>query len=435
MKYFILFLLFASLEAAQFNLYPQDNPQKIKKICIKARGGDTIYFNEGIYTKKFPKIKCSGKKGAPILITAKEGAKVTIRSPWIVKGEYLQISHLNFKGGGENLRYDDVIKQWWNPGKELRQNGLLIVGHHITLKDNAIGCFTASGVKFKGKSDYIQIDHNIIYNNAWWSTGGTGGLIIKTIHQIDNKKTAKIKITNNLFFGNESRIFSHVYKKGFSKLVIDEGESFLLQQKEDANKKGARNGHYSGRYLVRNNLILYNGKGTSLNKVDRVDLVRNYLYCNGTTATSVKAGGIRGKNTNYDTFINNYISSCKNKMAVSVIGKHNTFKNNIVKSKIQKPIPGVKIVDRVFTDPKHLDFNPEANKLLRSFQPLLKRYDIKIKPTGYIVDTEKQIEDIIRLIPKKKGIVIKRVEDKIIIKNIDNRGIKDLGRSFVLKLK
>ena len=435
MKYLLLLLVLMNLEAKEFNIYPQDNPKKIKKICKAAGGGDIIYLNDGVYTKQFPQLKCNGNKNAPLIITAKKDAKVSIRNPWRIKGNYLLISHLNFRGHSDSLKYDDVIKQWWKPSKSLKRIGILIDGHHITLRDNTIGYFTASGIKFKGKSDYLTIDHNVIYNNAWWSTGGTGGLIIKNIHQIDHMTARKIKIVNNLLFGNESRIFSHVFEKGMSKLVIDEGESFLLQQKDDANKKGASSGHYEGRYLVKNNLILYNGKGSSLNKVDRVDFIHNYLYCNGTTAHNRQAGGIRGKLTNYDNFISNYISSCKDKMAVSVMGKHNTFKNNIAKSKTQQPMAGLKLVDKVFKDPKNLDFNRDANNLLSSFQPMLSRYDIEIKPTDYKVDTAKQVEDIIHLIPKKANTTIKRYEDRVEIKNIDKKGIKGMGNNFTLKFK
>ena len=433
MKNLILLCMLLHLEAREFQLYPQD-VKRIKKICKVARGGDVIYLNSGVYRDRFPQIKCSGSEGAPITITAKKGAKVTIRSSWRVKGNYLTIANLNFRGYSDSLNYSSVIKQWWRPTRSLRQKGLLINGHHIIVKDNAIGYYVASGVKFKGGCDYITVDHNIIYNNAWWTTGGTGGLIMKTIEQIDHSKATKVKIVNNLFFGNESRIFSHLFKKGFSKLVIDEGESFLLQQKEDSNKKGAKSGHYEGRYLVKNNLILYNGKGSSLNKVQRVDFVHNYLYCNGTTANNIAAGGIRGNHTSYDNFLDNFISSCGNRLAVSVVGEHNFFKGNIAKSKTQKPMVGLKLVDKVFNDPENLDFNSDANRVLASFQKILHRYNIEVKPTGYIVDKAKQVEDIIRFIPKKADTVIKRYKDRVEIKNIDNRGIKWLGDNFILKI-
>jgi len=307
------------------------------------------------------------------------------------------------------------------------------------LHDNAFGYFPSNGVKFKGKSDYLNISHNIIYNNAWWSTGGTGGLIVKNIHQIDNSKATKVRIENNLLFGNESRIYSHVFKKGFSKLVIDEGESFLIQQKEDPRKKGSVAGHYNGRYLVRGNIILYNGKGTSMNKANNVDFVANTLYCNGTTANSINAGGVRANRSNNDRFLQNAVESCKNNKAFSVKGSGNIFKDNYAKSTSQEPIRGVRLVKHLFKDPRHLNFynqyfGDRANRTLRTFRTMLQKYNIRIKPTNYRVNYEQQREDVIANIPKTANTKIIRTQDKVIIRNLDNRGIKGLDKDFVLKL-
>jgi len=437
MKYLIIIFLTTAINATTFSITP-DSVKKIKKICKTAKGGDTIYLRGGEYTDKFPQIKCKGD-GEYIHITSYPNEVVTIRTPWNVKGNYLKITNLNFKGYSNSITYENAIRQWWKPKKQLNAKGLLIDADHIILKDNAVGLYPSCGVKFQGKSDYLTIEHNIIYDNAWWSVGGTGGLIIKNIHQIDNSKATKVKIKNNLLFSNESRIYSRVFKKGFAKLDIDEGESFLIQQKDDANKKGATAGHYKGRYLVKGNIILYNGKGTSLNKADRIDLVGNTLYCNGTTANSIQAGGIRANKSNNDTFIDNAVESCNNKKAFSVKGNNNIFKNNYAKSTSQKQIKGVKLVKRLFRDPKHLDFYTKyfknrANQTLKSFETMLHKFNIQIKPTNYKVDYQKQREDIIALIPKKAGTKIIKFKDKVIIKNIDNRGIKGLGRNFKLLL-
>jgi len=417
----IFFLLPLVIFAQEYTITP-NSVNQIKKICNKIKPGDEIILKSGIYTQKFPIIKCKGSKNANV--TIKADGKVTIKKGWIVKGKYLTIENLNFKGNNDNLDYKKVIKNWWHPKPFMRQIGMLIEGDHITLKNNIIGNFPGAGVKFKGKSDYLTIDHNIIYNNAWWTTGGTGGLVIKNIQQTDNSKKAKVKITNNLFFANESRIISHVFKKGFAKMVIDEGESFLIQQKDDASKKGAKRGKYNGRYLVKNNLILYNGKGSSLNKADNIDLIENDFYCNGTTSTSKKAGGIRGNNTNNDNFIDNAIQTCGNKKAISVKGKNNRFINNKT--------------GKIYKDPQHLNFynvyfKNRANKLFESFKPMLNKYNIKVKPTNYKVNLQQQIKDIISLIPKKADTKIIKLKDKIIIKNIDNSNIKGLGKNFILK--
>ena len=436
---FALILSASSLLAATYTVTP-DTVSNLKKICKKVLPGDKVYFRGGEYRNRFPRITCSGSAKGDVTLTAYPRETVLIRSSIIIKANYLRIERLHFKGNSQDLTYNDAITQWWHPSKTIRQAGLLIEGHHITLKNNAIGLYPASGVKFKGKSDYLTIEHNIIYNNAWWSTGGTGGLIVKNIHQTDSSKATKVHIENNLFFGNESRIISHVFKKGFCTLTIDEGESFLIQQKDDPTKKGAKSGHYEGRYLVKNNLILFNGKGTSLNKADHIDVVANTLYCNGTTACNTSAAGIRGNKTSHDTFIDNAVETCKNGIAYSIKGKDNRFKNNFAKSAKPKPMPGIMYVDTLFRNPRQLDFfskafGNRANKVLDSFKPMLLRYGIKVKPTGYRVDLEEQIATIVASIPKTDKTMIRRYPDRIVINHIDNRNIKNLPETFVLRLR
>ena len=437
----LLFLAFFLMfvEARIYTVTPE-SVHTIKKICRKASGGDILYLRGGVYTHAFPTIRCSGLPNNKFLITPYPGEKVTIRVPWVIEANYLQISGLNFKGDSEAIDYDQVIDQWWNPSRAIRTTGMMIRGHHILLENNAIGYFPASGVKITGKSDYLTIRHNIIYNNAWWSTGGTGGLIVKNIHQFDESKAQKVVIEENLLFGNESRIISHVFKKGFSKMTIDEGESFLIQQKDDPRKKGAKKGHYLGAYLVRKNLILYNGKGCSLNKAERIEMVDNTLYCNGTTAQSPNAGGIRGNHTHHDIFLNNAIGCCGEKRAISVIGRDNRFEGNVAQSSNQPPMKGLRLVEKLFRDPEHLDFrNPgcgdRANRLLAAFQEMLQRYGITVRATGYRVDVPKQISNIVARIPRTSETVVEREKDRILIRNIDNRGIRGLPRDFVLKLR
>jgi len=435
--FFLLIHTLGILSAATYTISPE-TVSEIRTICQRAQGGDTIYLRGGVYTRPFPLIRCRGDAHAAITLTARPGEQVTIRVPWRVRGAYLHITGLNFRGESDRIDYRTVIEQWWNPGRKIRTMGLFVRGHHIRITDNTIGYFPASGIKITGESDYLSIRHNIIYNNAWWSTGGTGGLIVKNIHEFDPSTATKVTLRDNLLFGNESRIISHVFKKGFTKMTIDEGESFLIQQKDDPRKRGAEHGVYHGRYRVENNLILFNGKGSSLNKAARIDMIANTLYCNGTTAQSPNAGGIRGNHTDHDTFIDNAIESCGDDRAISVIGEDNRFEGNIAKSSNQKPLPGLTLVDHLFRDPQHLDFasrafGDRANKLLKSFEPMLRRNHITVRPTGYRVDLPRQIRDIIARIPQSPQTKIEKSTDRITIHLIDNRGIKGLPEEYVLK--
>ena len=320
-KMTVLLVSVIALFAKEYIVTPQ-NVSHLSAICKKAHGGDTIYLKGGIYTKLPRKIDCRGGKDHYLHLKAYPGQKPVLKKGLRIKGAWLMIEGLAFEGNNQELGYEDAIRHWWRPTKAMKNFGLFVQGHHIVIKDSVFGNFPMYGLKISGKSDYITIKHNIIYNNAWWSTAGTGGLVIKNIHQRDSSHKRKIHILHNLFFGNESRIISHVFKKGFATMVIDEGYSFLIQERDDASKKGAKRGHYDGIYEAKGNLILFNGKGLSVNKADNVELVANDLFCNGTTASSPQAAGVRVNKDSSDIYIaNNAVQTCGDGVAYSVKAK------------------------------------------------------------------------------------------------------------------
>ncbi len=378
------------------------NAYQIKKLLKNAKPGDEIVFEDGIY-KRIPKIKISGNKANPIVIRG--GEKTLIKNPVFIKGDYLIIKNLYIKGNADKINYNQVIKEWWNPSNEIKKSGLYIEGRHVLVKDNVICNFPGSGLRIIKKSDYVIVKHNIVCNNAWWSTGGTGGLIVRNIIQSDNSKKDKIKILNNLIFSNESRIISHVYQKGFTKMVIDEGEGLLIQQKSD--KDTIKNGHYNGGFLVKNNLLLYNGKAISINKANNVKIIKNTLYKNGTTVTG-KAGGIVLNTTKNDIIRNNLIVPSKGKDAIrKFLAKNIIEKNNLISYE-------------------------DRNIDLSSFEDMLRKYNLKVKPTNYKVNLKKQILDILKNIPKTDKTSFELEGNRLHIYNIDNRKIKALPKNYML---
>ncbi len=378
------------------------NAYQIKKLLKNAKPGDEIVFEDGIY-KRIPKIKISGNKANPIVIRGSE--KTLIKNPVFIKGDYLIIKNLYIKGNADKINYNQVIKEWWNPSNEIKKSGLYIEGRHVLVKDNVICNFPGSGLRIIKKSDYVTVKHNIVCNNAWWSTGGTGGLIVRNIIQSDNSKKDKIKILNNLIFSNESRIISHVYQKGFTKMVIDEGEGLLIQQKSD--KDTIKNGHYNGGFLVKNNLLLYNGKAISINKANNVKIIKNTLYKNGTTVTG-KAGGIVLNTTKNDIIRNNLIVPSKGKDAIrKFLAKNIIEKNNLISYE-------------------------DRNINLSSFEDMLRKYNLKVKPTNYKVNLKKQILDILKNIPKTNKTSFELEGNRLHIYNIDNKKIKALPKNYML---
>ena len=400
MKFFltILSVLFAVSQASAQVFYV--NPKtvkKLRKICREAGPGDTIVFEGGVY-KKVPRITCSGAKGNSIVITSSGYRPAVIRGPVFVKGNYLKIENLYFRGYGDRLNYREAINHWWHPTKKVfKPSGLKIVGKHILIENNAFCYSVGRGLRVTGKSNYVTIRHNIICNNAWWSTAGTGGLIIR---DIDNgNRPGEIRVEDNLIFSNESRIISHVFKKGFTRMVIDEGEGLLIQQ------DGKRT--FGGKFVVKNNLFLYNGKGISLNRSYNVSVVNNKFYHNGTTLTGT--GG----------------SIVCNRSEGVVIES-----NEMEPLKGKKPIKLLKCSKVVL---KNNRFTADvSDEDISRFSDLLERFQIRVKPTNYRVDLKKQILDIVKRIPRKKDTKVELKGNRLYIYNINNRGIRGLPKDYVL---
>ena len=394
----VLSIFFAVSQAfAQVFYVNPKTVKKLREICREAGPGDTIVFEEGIY-KRVPWITCNGAEGNPIVITSLGEKPAVIKAPVVVKGNYLKIENLYFRGYGDELNYEEVINHWWHPTKKVfKPSGLKVTGNHILIENNGFCYSVGSGLRVTGNSNYITIKHNIICNNAWWSTAGTGGLIVR---DIDNgEKPGEIRIEDNLIFSNESRIISHVFKKGFTKMVIDEGEGLLIQQ------DGRRT--FGGKFIVRNNLFLYNGKGISLNKSYGVSVLGNKFYHNGTTLTGTGGSIV-----------------CNRSKGVVIES------NEMEPLKGKKPIKLMKCSDVVLKNNRFIASVSEED--LSRFSDLLNRFRIRVKPTNYRVNLKKEILDIVKRIPKKKDTKLELKGNKLYIYNIDNEGIKGLPGNYVL---
>ncbi len=269
----------------------------------------TFYYRGGVYHnpdfgqnitkhKSRPAIICNGKsKAEPLIIKpwGNEKPKIKFDSPYglQVTGNNIILEDFEIEGMSQEITYDQAVGAWWTGGSRFNGLGLSVAGEGVTIRNNIIHDTPGAGINSKPKTvvDDMTIENNIIFNASWWSTGGTTALgIVGSDGASDTpgapSKIARIKIRDNLVFSSESRIFSHVFSKGFSHLVIDEGSSMLLKQ-----FKGKYKGSYDQGFLVRNNFFLFNGKGVSLRWRD-IRLLNNTLYNNGTTITGA-AGGLR----------------------------------------------------------------------------------------------------------------------------------------------
>jgi len=159
-------------------------------------------------------------------------------------------------------------------------NGIAVqastVSHHIHVHDNVIyenGCGGIGTVK----ADYVTIENNVVYNNAFWSPYACSGISNLGNANFDNSTATKMVIRNNIVFGNEEFIPFHTT----SPLKITDGNGIIIDTLRN-NAPGDSGIAHVGRTLVTNNLVFDNGgRGIHAFESDHIDIVNNTVYSSG----------------------------------------------------------------------------------------------------------------------------------------------------------
>jgi hypothetical protein len=375
----------------------------------------TIYYRGGVYqnpdfgngdkdNSSMPQIRCSGSKGHPVVIRPwkSERVKFQFDSALAVRlsGNYVKFQGFEVEGVAQNITYKEAIANWWIGDRYYNGSGIVSTGHHVEIADNIVHDTPASGISARD-GDFITIKNNIVYNCDWWTIAGSKGIGVTDAKSSDGSTTAQnIKIESNLIFNVESRIISRVWKKGKAHLTIDEGEGVLVQ---------INNADYRGRYLIKNNFLLFTGKGIVVNQTNKADLVHNTLYKSGTTIAG-NFRGLRGNGTDDTTIEGNAVSVVPDGYAYSMGGGSSnlSIKENCLDGAKRLDIEGLHYTDTIFVNPKELDFHPTDEcsktgasiKVWERLKAKADEYGIKIEPTNWKPDYVNLTKEIIEHIPK-----------------------------------
>jgi len=398
-----------------------------------------IYFRGGVYNN-IPMIKCSGSKDKIVEIKPWTNEKVKLTYDGAVgvrlSGNYVKLSGIEVEGVANKISYKDALANWWRGDKYYNGSGIVMSGHHLEVSDCVVHDAPGSGISAKGWA-HINIHHNIVYDCDWWTISGSKGIGVTDVNDVegDEANQTTVRIEDNLIFNVESRIFSRVWGKGFAHLTIDEGEGILVQ---------TNNGDFSGRYLIKNNFLLYTGKGVVVNKTDRADVQNNTLYDSGTTiAGSFK--GVRASLTQDSSFKDN---------AVVIHGEGHSF--NMGKSPLAKvalanncgngdeSLTGVNIKQAIFADPAKLNFstlNGCEGANMETWNTLKQKadaYGIVIEPTQWIPDYTDLTRGVVEHIPEGSIVDWSSWNDTesfdLNITNIPDEGVNGRPDTFRLEI-
>ncbi len=346
-----------------------DKPFKsFKKALNNLKPGSTLYVLPGEFkiensdyclnikkinsgsANKYTTIKAYNPYNKPIIYSYGKGVWNAIS----ITASYIIIDGLEIKGGNENIdrqtaynnarNFIDGGKDW-NSYAATNTNGISIGGsgtianknlearpHHVIIQNCIIHDFPGSGISAI-QSDWITIDNNIVYNNAWYTFYGCSGISFLTPYNFDNNTIDyKMVITNNIVYNNKTTI---PWARHADKLDQDysDGNGIIIDINNRAGAEGEANGEsaYLGRTLVANNVCYFNGgTGVHIFKANNVYVSNNTTYYNSQMYESEYCE-IDCNQGNNCTFINNiaFADPTKRRCSNNYGAQNCVYQNNI----------------------------------------------------------------------------------------------------------
>lgn len=209
----------------------------------------------------------------------------------LVGASYWTVQGLELAGISQTLNEESAMAEWWNESLGPTKGGGIQANRsdRLVVRDCIIHDFPDPGISFHG-AEFLTVQGCAVYNNAWWSHGGTHGIVGSSmISSPAGAGQDTVIYSGNLVLGNQSLIISHVFSKGEVALTIDEGGGMHLQDTDLTFANGAR---------VESNLAMFNGKaGLVMNTMDQVTLANNAFFQNAQVvarSAEVSLGGSGG---------------------------------------------------------------------------------------------------------------------------------------------
>lgn len=305
-----------------------DTPfQTIQYAADRTNPGDTVYVMNGTYNETSNQgvfiVTRSGGPEAYITYKNYQGhhPKLKTVSAWnhivVSSASYIRIKGFEIEGNNSNLsvsqgqdRYNHFLQNEssgtvnWDYLAPTNTNGIYVKPSnvngakptHIIIENNVVHDVPGGGINAE-ESDYITIQNNTVYNNAWYSIYANSGISVFHSYNSDTDTSSyKNIVRSNKVYNN----------KGFIKWAktqdFSDGNGIII----DDNKNSQLNGRlapYSGKTLVTNNISYGNGgSGIHSYSSSNVDMINNTAYNN---SSQINYGEIYAHNSNNVNLHNN----------------------------------------------------------------------------------------------------------------------------------
>ncbi len=288
----------------------------INRAAQRVNPGDTVYLRGGVHNRSpFPLptfalcfVSRDGTPEAPITYTNYPGETPIVSTVGInndmassfgsafhINASHVIFRGLTIQGNTSVVSLDDVLAVEDKLTAEISaidphlartrvQYGFSLfryggkVGSHITIENCVIRDCTGAGIAVSNDTDYVTIRNNVVHDNLTRNNQGTSAINLITL---TGQLTApagetRIVIENNRIYNNENKLrwARNVTVNGVveRRVTYSDGNGIIVDQ----------SGSYTGRILIRNNLIYNNGGfGVALTSARNVDVFNNTTYRNG----------------------------------------------------------------------------------------------------------------------------------------------------------
>ncbi len=360
----------------------------IQKATQALTAGQTALVKNGTYVGGLYMDR-SGQPGKPIIFQAFPGD-----SPKI---EISDGSQQGFEiKGASYVTIDGFEVEYTAPGAdqangERYQTGIAIsdganesISHHIVIRNNRIHRFPGAGIGAV-KTDYITLEGNTVWENAFWSKYDTSGISFYQSVDVDSQGGFHNIIRGNNVFNNENRVPFFVTNP----LKITDGNCIILDDARHTQTLagGPQYPAYKGATLIENNICSGNGaRGIEVYSSDNVLVRHNTLYKNLQTP-NIGGGELFALDASNVRFVNNIVYADAGQPGTTSGNSSNiTFERNLyfgtnnIPDRSSSDIVGV---DPMFENPS-TDVNT-ANFRLRAGSPAIDKALASESPATDIV--------------------------------------------------
>ena len=150
---------------------------------------------------------------------------------------------------------------------------------HVVIRGNEVRDFPGGGIYASG-ADYLTIERNRVYRNAWYAPYANSGISIYQPWNSDNSTATKMIIRENVAYENYNFIPFYYSDPDPAKRRVTDGNGIIIDDFRNT-QRGSGLGIYPGRALIENNIVFDNGgRGINVFSSNRVDVINNTSWLN-----------------------------------------------------------------------------------------------------------------------------------------------------------